>query len=79
MDKIREFFNNIGQTNLIKSIIVIILSIILYTFIAFLLDRYQKRTKFKLFTSKKSISKHTVRVWPQIYPNGTTWPLRYAV
>ena len=54
MDKIKEWFNSIGQTNLIKSAIIVAFSIILYTFIAFLLDRYQKRTKFKLFTSKKS-------------------------
>ena len=54
MDKIKEFFENIGQINLIKSIIVVALSVILYYFIAYLLDRYQKRTKFKLFTSKKS-------------------------
>ncbi len=54
MDKIKEWINSMGQANLIKSAIVIVFSIILYYFIAFLLDRYQKRTKFKLFTSKKS-------------------------
>ena len=54
MDKVINFIKETGHINIIKSIIIIIFSIILYKFIAHLLDRYQNRTKFKLFTSKKS-------------------------
>ena len=54
MEQITKFFQNINHLNIIKSVVLIIGSIILYKIIAHILDRYQKKNKFKLFTSKKS-------------------------
>lgn len=53
MNNLKNFFNTVWHMQIINSIIVIILSIILYRGIVFLLNKSEEKSKSKLFTSKK--------------------------
>ncbi len=52
-ENIKKFLDNIGYGQIINSIIILILSIILYKGIAYFLDKSEDRGKSKLFTSNK--------------------------
>lgn len=54
MEEIRKFFENIRHEQIIHSIVIILVSIILYKFISYILGKSEKQDKVKLFTSKKS-------------------------
>ena len=54
MESIKVFFENIHHEQIIHSVIIIIVSIILYRLISFILGKSEKQDKVKLFTSKKS-------------------------
>ena len=53
MEQIKEFFDNVWHTQILNSIIVILLSIIIYKVIIKLLIRSEDKMKSKLFTSNK--------------------------
>ena len=54
MENIKAFFENIHQEQIVNSIIIIVVSMILYKIISFILGKSEKQDKVKLFTSKKS-------------------------
>ena len=54
MDKIKVFFENIEKSQIINTIIIIIVSIILYKIFTYILDKGEEKGGSKLFTSKKS-------------------------
>lgn len=53
MENIRLFLDNIGHIKIINSIIIIIVSIILYKITTYFLGKGEEKDIFKLFTSKK--------------------------
>ena len=53
MKQIKEFFDNVWHTQIVSSIIVILLSIIIYTIIVNFLNKSENKAKSKLFTSNK--------------------------
>ena len=54
MERLSNIFSNIKNTKILNSIIIIIVSIILYKGISYFLKKGEERDRFKLFTSKKS-------------------------
>ena len=54
MEEIRKFFENINHERIIQSVVIILVSIILYKLISYILGKGEKQDKVKLFTSKKS-------------------------
>ena len=54
MEQITEFFENIWKTKAFSSIIVIIVSLILYKGISFILEKSEKREKFNVLAGKKT-------------------------
>lgn len=53
MKKINEIIDNIGNTKIISSLVIILISFILYKIITYLLTKGEEKAKIKLFTSKK--------------------------
>ena len=53
MNNLKIFFNNVWHIQIINSIIIIIVSIMLYKGIVFFLNKSEEKSKSKLFTSKK--------------------------
>ena len=53
MEKIKELIKNIWHTQIVNSIIIIIVSIFLYSIISKILNRSESKAKSKLFTSNK--------------------------
>ena len=53
MENIKEFFDNVWHTRILNSIIIVICSILLYSFIIYLLNKSEQKAKFRLFTSSK--------------------------
>ena len=54
MEEIRKFFNDQANSNILTSIIIILVSIIIYLLISYLLNKGENSSKFKLFTSNKA-------------------------
>ena len=54
MENLKTFFENTIHTKIISSIIIIILSIIIYKFFSHILSKEEKNDNHKLFTGKKS-------------------------
>ena len=54
MENFKTFFENIHKEQIIHSIIIILVSMIIYKFISYILSKSEKQDKVKLFASKKS-------------------------
>ena len=54
MENIKNIFEDLMKTKIIASVIIIILSIIIYKLISYLINRQEKNNKHKLFKDKKS-------------------------
>lgn len=54
MNDIIKFFNDVVHTQIIASVIIIMISLLLYRTIAFFLKKSEKKSNFKIFTGKKS-------------------------
>lgn len=54
MEKILELWQNAEKSNIINSIIIIAVSVIVYKIISYLLERSEKKDRFKLLSNKKS-------------------------
>lgn len=54
MNDIMKFLKDIVHTQIIASIIIIIISLLLYRTISFFLKKSEKKSNFKIFTGKKS-------------------------
>ena len=54
MDNIKMFFEKIAHTQIISSIIVIIVSIFLYKSITYIMNKSEEKDKLKLFANKKN-------------------------
>ena len=53
MDQIKDFFNNLMHMQFISSIIVVVISVVLYECIAHFLRKREKNSNLKMFKSKK--------------------------
>ena len=53
MENIEKIWNNILHTNVVNSIVIVLLGLILYKFVIKILDKGEENDKFNLFTSKK--------------------------
>lgn len=53
MEDIKKFINNIDHTKIISSLVIILLSFIIYKAITYILTKGEEKAKIKLFTSKK--------------------------
>ena len=53
MEEIQEIFNNIWQFKIVNSIVVILISVILYKAVEYLLNRSEKKGELAIFTSNK--------------------------
>ena len=53
MEKLKEIMDNIWFTRITHSLIIIIVSVIIYKIICFVIDKSEEKTNFKLFTSNK--------------------------
>ena len=54
MEKLTELWKNAEESKLINSIIIIVVSIILYKIVSYILNKGEKKDKFKLLSTKKS-------------------------
>ena len=54
MENIREFFEKNVNVNIVTSLIIILISFMLYRTISFLLNKSESKDKFRLFTSNKA-------------------------
>ena len=54
MEKLAELWKNAEESKLINSIIIIVVSIILYKIVSYILNKGEKKDKFKLLSTKKS-------------------------
>lgn len=54
MEKILELWQNAEKSNIINSVIIIAVSVIVYKIISYLLERSEKKDRFKLLSNKKS-------------------------
>lgn len=66
MEQVKNFFDNMWFTQIVNSIIIILLSIIIYRILVKLLTRSENKMKSKLFTSNKgktyiNLMKNTIR------------------
>ena len=53
MEKIKLFFDNIIYARILKSIIVLILSVIVYKWTVYILNKSEEKSKLKVFTTNK--------------------------
>ena len=53
MEELQEYIDIIWRSKIINSIVIIILSVLLYKFTTYLLDKSEEKSKIKLFTSNK--------------------------
>ena len=51
MDQIKDFFNNLMHMQFISSIIVVVISVVLYECIAHFLRKREKNSNLKMFKS----------------------------
>ena len=54
MEKLLKFWEEAEKSKIINSIIIVVMSIILYKVIAYILDKSEKKENLKLLSSKKS-------------------------
>ena len=54
MEEIKKIFENVHYEQIIHSVIILIVSIIIYKAISYILKKSEKQDRVKLFTSKKS-------------------------
>ena len=53
MDDAKSIFDSIWYTRIIQSLIVIVVSLMLYKFVTYILNKSEEKSKIKLFTSSK--------------------------
>ena len=53
MDNLKDFFESVWFTRIISSIVIIIISLIIYKIIIYLLTKSEENAKIKMFTSNK--------------------------
>lgn len=56
MDEVKAFFDNIKQLHIVNSIIIILVSIVIYKGIVYFLSKSEKRNKLNLIDGKKRVT-----------------------